>query len=196
MAGREILVRVSPSTHHHSHAHCRSRRRRNRWGQSGHGLTTLLTCYYKAKLKVQRVMSLSHPLLAYAITRVIMIGTPWSVYCRASSEMSDAVVAVCPNCSSAQHSKVTYSLHKHLAWPLQCCFLRICVGFTGRSAFMEVYRFIPLYLVWERLPKLCSFVHTHSEFSDRAYSILCHVYSSNRPVNNAISVAIETTLHA
>ena len=50
-----------------------------------------------------------------------------SMYCyRASSEMSDAAVAVRPNCSSAQHSKVTHSLHKHLAWPLQFCFLRLC----------------------------------------------------------------------
>jgi len=37
---------------------------------------------------------------------------------------SDAAVAVRPNCSSAQHSKVTHSLLKHLAWPLQFCFLR------------------------------------------------------------------------
>ena len=47
------------------------------------------------------------------------------VYCRASSEMSDAEVAVCPNCLSAQPSKVTHLLHKHLAWPLQFCFLRL-----------------------------------------------------------------------
>ena len=49
-----------------------------------------------------------------------------SMYCRASSEMSDAAVAVRPNCSSAQHSTVTHSLHKHLAWPLQFCFLHFC----------------------------------------------------------------------
>ena len=49
-----------------------------------------------------------------------------SMYCHASSEMSDAAVAVRPNCCSAQHSKVTHSLHKHLAWPLQFCFLRLC----------------------------------------------------------------------
>ena len=47
------------------------------------------------------------------------------VYCRASSEMSDAEVAICPNCLSAQPSKVTHLLHKHLAWPLQFCFLRL-----------------------------------------------------------------------
>ena len=96
---------------------------RNQCGQPGHGLTTLLTCYYKAKLKVRWVMSLSHH---YAIACAIGIATPWSVYCRASSDMSDAAVAVHPNCSSAQHSKVTHSLHKHLAWPLQFCFVRLC----------------------------------------------------------------------
>ena len=99
-------------------------RRRNRWGRSGHGLTIFLTCYYEAKPRVRRVISLSHPLLVYVIRRTcaIAIGTPWSVYCRASSEMSDRAVAVHPN---TQHSKVTHSLHKHLAWPLQFCFLRL-----------------------------------------------------------------------
>jgi len=92
-------------------------RRRNRWGRSSHGLTTFLTCYYKAKSRVRRAMSLPHSLLAYTIARdhnrYFL-----SVYCRASSEMSDTVVAVRLNCSSAQHSKVTHSLHKHLAWTL------------------------------------------------------------------------------
>ena len=37
-------------------------RRRNWWGRSGHGLTTFLTCYYKANLRVRQVISLSHPL--------------------------------------------------------------------------------------------------------------------------------------
>ena len=92
---------------------------RNWWGQSGHGLTTFLTCYYKAKLRARRVISLSHPLLADAIVHTTAIGTPWSMYCCASSEMNDAAVAIRPNCSSAHHSKVTHSLHKHLAWPLQ-----------------------------------------------------------------------------
>ena len=41
------------------------------------------------------------------------------VYCRASGEMSNAEVAIRPNCLCAQHSKVTHLLHKHLAWPLQ-----------------------------------------------------------------------------
>ena len=66
-------------------------------------------------------MSLSHPLLVHAIAHTIAIGTPVSVYCCASSEMSDAAIAVHPNCSSAQHSKVTHSLHKNLAWPLFLC---------------------------------------------------------------------------
>ena len=134
---------------------CKLHRRRNQWGWSGHGLTTFLTCWYKAKSRVRQAMSLSHPLLAYmyAIACAIGIGTSagghrgaaptirfspfrvvgwglttdywplttdfiWyslSVYCRASSEMSDAAVAVRPNCSSAQHSKVIHSLHKHLS---------------------------------------------------------------------------------
>ena len=101
---------------------CSYHRCRNRRGRSGHGLTTLLTWYFKAKSRVQQAMSLSHSLLAYAITHVIAISTS-CVYCRASSEMCDAAVAVLPNCSSTQHSKITHSLHKHLTWPLQFCFL-------------------------------------------------------------------------
>ena len=103
---------------------------RNPCGRSGHGLTTFLTCHYKAKSRVRQVISLPHPLLADAITCTIAIGTPWSVYCCASSEMSDAAVAVRPNCTSVQHSKVIHPLHKHLAWPLQFCFLRRCVWHT------------------------------------------------------------------
>ena len=49
---------------------------RNWWGRSGHGLTTFMTYYYKAKSRVRRVISSSHPLLVYAIARVIAIGTP------------------------------------------------------------------------------------------------------------------------
>ena len=56
---------------------CKLHRRRNWWGWSGHGLTTFLTCWYKAKSRVRQAMSLSHPLLAYmyAITCTIGIGT-------------------------------------------------------------------------------------------------------------------------
>ena len=118
----------SPQSDYQTNKRIICHRCRNRCGgQSGHGLTTFLTCYYKAKSGVRRVISLSHLLLVDASARTIAIGTPWSVYCRASSEMSDAAVAVHPNCSSTQHSKVTHSLHKHLAWPLQFCFLRRCI---------------------------------------------------------------------
>lgn len=41
------------------------------------------------------------------------------MYCRASAETSDAAVGVCPDCCG-------YSLHRHLAWPLQFCFQHQC----------------------------------------------------------------------
>ena len=53
----------------------------------------------------------------YTITRLRSLRPPQSMYCRASGEMSDAAVGVHPDCCA-------YSLHKHLAWPLQFCFLR------------------------------------------------------------------------
>ena len=75
-----------------------------------------------------RGLSFSHSLLACAIAHVIAISSySLSVYCRASRELSDAMVAVRPNCSSTQHSTVIHSIHKHLAWPLQFCFLRLCM---------------------------------------------------------------------
>ena len=86
-------------------------------GTGGAGLTTFLTCYFKAKSRVRQAMSLSHSLLANAIARD-RNRYSLSVYCCASSEMSDTVAAIRPNCSSAQHSKVTHSLHKHLTTPI------------------------------------------------------------------------------
>ena len=98
---------------------------RNRWGRSGHGLTTFLTCYYKAKSRVWWAMSLSHSLLAYGIACAITIGIPW--VCTIMQTVKWAMQAVRPNCTNAQHSKVTHLLHEHLAWPIQFWFLRLIV---------------------------------------------------------------------
>jgi len=123
---------------------CLLHRRRNRWGRSGHGLTTFLSCYYKTKSRVRRVMRWSHPLHTNVVSQARLscrgqtltpceslaretntnacnraqsrsrsLRSPWSVYCGASGEMSDAAVAVRPDCPRAQHSNI----HFTITWP-------------------------------------------------------------------------------
>ena len=89
--------------------------------------------------------------LTYAIKRsqLRLLRSPWSVYCRGSGELSDTAVAVRSDCPSAQHSQVTCSLHKHLAWPLQFCFLgswttnethqQKCRGYIQQQPFSLIY---------------------------------------------------------
>ena len=92
---------------------------RNRWGRSGHGLTTFWAATIKWNQECGSLRDVSHPLLMYAIARSWSLRPPWSTYYCASGKMSDTAVGIRSDCWA-------YSLHKHLAWPLQFCFLRLC----------------------------------------------------------------------
>ena len=88
------------------------------------------------------------------------------MYCHASGEMSDAAVAIHPNCLSAQHSGVTHSLYNHLAWPLQFCFLLLCTWLLYFHVWKNLYvvAYISMYNTVPcspcRIQMIMSFVQT------------------------------------
>ena len=98
-----------------------SHRRRNRWGRSGHGLTTFLSCYYKAKLRVRRVEVVTPTTSARNRAPSWLLRSPWSVYCCASGEMSNAANLLI-------HFTITWPDHSNFAsYPHVSCALCINV---------------------------------------------------------------------
>ena len=74
-----------------------------------------LTCYYKPKSRVQRAMSLLHSLLAQAIARTIVIGTPWA--CTGMKAVKWAMQQLQSAQTGLAHSTVKLLIPFTSTWP-------------------------------------------------------------------------------